>query len=99
GAKGRLPGPFHGLGPSSDPLHPGSNAWGGRIRSAPTEVGDPGPKIPPPFPPDPIRPTFRSLATQTILHSSHPRSVPLPPSGTLRPIQLPPPKLSRTCLE
>src|SRR5690606_27569147 len=112
--KGRLPGPFHGLGPSSypphpgpcpdlgpssDPLHPGSNAWGGRIRFAPTVDRNPGPKIPPPFPADPIPPTFGNLASQTILSPRRSRSVPLPPSGTLRPIQLPPPKLSRTCPE
>src|SRR5690606_26194065 len=93
------PGPCPDLGPSSYPFNPGSNAWGGRIRSAPTVDGDPGPKIPPPFPADPIRPTFGNLATQTILSPSHSPRINVPTSGTLRPIQLPPPKLSRTCPE
>src|SRR5690606_35524581 len=68
------PGTCPDLGPSSDPLHPGSNAWGGRIRFAPTEVGEPGPKIPPPFPADPIRPTFGNLATQTMPSRMRPRA-------------------------
>jgi len=43
GATGRVPGSFHGLGPSSHPLDPGSSAWGGRIQFAPAVEGNPGP--------------------------------------------------------